>query len=62
MRGPIPMPMVRRRILTATQVCTLPETAPRAAAFYEPPAEDAQDAPQERDWKGLAIVRAEAAE
>jgi hypothetical protein len=29
--------MLRRRPLTATQICTLPEQAPRAAAFYEPP-------------------------
>ena len=29
--------MLRRRPLTATQICTLPEQAPGAAAFYEPP-------------------------
>ncbi|MEI6159541.1 MAG: hypothetical protein WCP77_06895 [Roseococcus sp.] len=37
MRGPSTLPMLRRRPLTATQVCTLPEQAPGAAAFYEPP-------------------------
>jgi len=55
--------MVRRRSLTATQICTLPEISPRAAAFYEPPIEDAQDnAPQERDWNGITSVRGEGAE
>jgi hypothetical protein len=29
--------MLRRRPLTATQICTLPEKSPGAAAFYEPP-------------------------
>lgn len=29
--------MLRRRPLTATQICTLPEKALNAAAFYEPP-------------------------
>ncbi|UPY36132.1 hypothetical protein [Sediminicoccus sp. KRV36] len=37
MRGPIHLPMLRRRPLTATQICKLPEQAPNAAAFYEPP-------------------------
>jgi hypothetical protein len=32
--------MLRRRPLTATQICTLPEQAPRAAAFYEPPRDE----------------------
>ena len=32
--------MLRRRPLTATQICTLPERAPSAAAFYEPPRGD----------------------
>jgi len=37
--------MMRRRPLTSTQICTLPEPARSAAAFYEPPAgEDAPDA------------------
>jgi hypothetical protein len=32
--------MLRRRPLTATQICTLPERAANAAAFYEPPRGD----------------------
>jgi len=45
MRGPNPLPMLRRRPLTSTQVCSLPEPARSAAAFYEPPVgEDAPDA------------------
>lgn len=45
MRGPTPLPMLRRRPLTATPICTLPERAQSAAAFYEPPlGEEPQDA------------------
>ena len=46
MRGPNPLPMMRRRPLTSTQICTLPERAQNAAAFYEPPSGD--DAPDAR--------------
>ena len=42
MRGPSPLPMMRRRSTTATQICTLPEREPSAAAFYEPPHGKAQ--------------------
>ena len=45
MRGPSPLPMLRRRPLTATQVCPLPEREPNAAAFYEPP-RDVDPAPE----------------
>ena len=44
--------MLRRRPLTATQICTLPEPSPSAAAFYEPPrGGESQDArvAEERD-------------
>lgn len=44
--------MLRRRPLTATQICTLPEKSPGAAAFYEPPhGEDLTDSRnnEERD-------------
>ena len=44
MRGPSPLPMLRRRSTTATQICTLPERAPRAAAFYEPPHGEVREA------------------
>ena len=39
--------MLRRRPLTATQICTLPEQAPRAAAFYEPPRGEPLREPQD---------------
>jgi hypothetical protein len=37
--------MLRRRPLTATQICTLPERAERAAAFYEPPRDQVPQQP-----------------
>lgn len=37
--------MLRRRPLTATQICTLPEQAQRAAAFYEPPRDEQPQLP-----------------
>lgn len=37
--------MLRRRPLTATQICTLPEQAQRAAAFYEPPRDEQPQQP-----------------
>ncbi len=41
--------MLRRRPLTATQICTLPEKSPGAAAFYEPPRGEALPEPRHNE-------------
>lgn len=49
--------MLRRRPLTATPICTLPERAERAAAFYEPPRdEQPQPLPRLSDERDTAAA------
>lgn len=46
--------MLRRRPLTATQICTLPEKSQGAAAFYEPPHGEAKPEPRHSEERDAA--------
>ncbi len=46
--------MLRRRPLTATQICALPEKSPGAAAFYEPPHGETQPEPRHSEERDAA--------